>query len=47
MIILGILLLILGLIWLRPLAYVGVVLIALGALLAITATGGLTGYGYY
>ena len=47
MIILGIILLIVGLLWLRPLAYAGVILIAVGVVLAIAAHGSPAGYGYY
>lgn len=47
MIILGIVLLVLGLIFYRPLAYAGVVLLIIGVVLAIAAHGSPAGYGYY
>ncbi|QHB37316.1 hypothetical protein I5G58_gp014 [Mycobacterium phage BirdsNest] len=47
MIILGIILLIVGLVWVRPLAYAGALLILIGVVLAIAAHGTPTGYGYY
>lgn len=47
MIILGLVLLVLGWFFFRPLAYVGVVLILIGVVLAIAAHGSPAGYGYY
>lgn len=45
MILLGIVLLILGWLLFRPLAYIGVVLIAVGVVLALST--GVASYGYY